>query len=185
MTNTFSSPLPSKQKTNAEPDASPAPACLFTPPQAGMRVHHHQRDGECRSLAKTPGGSTVPFPKHPGASHQEMDNHQGIRITESDFYKKNSYRIKFDSLLLSLSNLRNRTNTDFAKYERSQRKKSTVIYDEAHHKATIIKINLVLAKIKTTLSWPQNEIDILQQLNQAIYENASIALWALSISTQI
>jgi hypothetical protein len=164
-----SSPPPNQIK-KAKTGVSPAQPQMFTPPVPEAQVHHHQRDGKTRDKANTPGGSTVPFPEHPGASHQVLDNSRGVRVRELDFHTTNNFDIMFDALLLSLSNLRNRANQDYSTYKKSQKKDATVVYDRNHHKTTIQKIDLALAMIKTCIMWPQHKIDVLQKLNHAIAE---------------
>jgi hypothetical protein len=148
---------------------SPLKAQHKTPPTSKTQTYHHEPDGKPRHKIETPGGSIKPIPKFPGASHQVGMRDNGSRYTEEDFDTALTFTEQWDCLLLALSNLRNRANKDFKRYERSFTFPYPA-YDWGHHHYTRLAIECCLSKIKTCLNSTQTDVDVIDALNTSIQE---------------
>ena len=148
---------------------SPLKAQHRTPPTNKAQTYYHEPDGKPRHKIETPGGSIQALPRFPGVSHQVGMRNDGTRYIEEDFDTASTFAEQWECLLLSLSNLRNRANQDFKRYERSFSPPYPA-YDWSHHQYTRFAIETCLSKIKTCLNSTQTNIDVMDELNTSIRE---------------
>jgi hypothetical protein len=148
---------------------SPLKAQHKTPPTSKTQTYYHQPDGRPRHKIQTPGGSIQALPRFPGASHQVGMRDDGGRYAEEDFDAATTFTAQWECLLLTLSNLRNRANQDFKRYERSFSHPYPP-YDWMHHHYTRLAIETCLSKIKTCLNSTQTNVDVIDVLNTSIQE---------------
>ncbi|MCH9756618.1 MAG: hypothetical protein K0U37_05440 [Gammaproteobacteria bacterium] len=150
---------------------SPAKATVVPSPMDGSGctafVHHNSDDSKTSGL--TPGETRkMVLSDKVGTHHVNLKSPgDSLYTTESDFYTATTFDAKYKALLLTMTNLKRRIDSDYLKSKKR---------DQRHYTATFLGIQKCLHMLQemVNLSEEVKTYDFLKRLNRAILHEDSL-----------